>query len=137
MRWVYVLGALVLVVLVVVGFAVFSAAKNNDAAHQKAQQLAQEFSNAGLTVPASENEIVRSLGDDGGAICDNPATALGKATLNDQITNGADFVGRRPVRLDPVVVQGEALVLKVYCPDKLAAFQHKIDGLKFDNTVKD
>src|SRR4029077_21059162 len=65
MRWVYVLGAVVLVVLVVVGFAAFSAAKSNDVAHQKAQQLAQEFDNAGLTVPASEDEIVRTLGDDG------------------------------------------------------------------------
>jgi glutamate:GABA antiporter len=136
MGWVYLLGGIVLVVLVVIGFAVFSAAKNDQQAHQKAQQLAQEFDKAGLTVPASEDQVVRTLGTDGGAICDNPATALGKATLNDQIDNGADFVGRRPVRVDPIVVQGEELVLKVYCPDKLADFQHKIDGLKYDDTVK-
>ena len=51
-------------------------------------------------MPVNEDIFVRTLGNDGGAVCDNPASALGKATLLDQITNGADFVGRRPVIVD-------------------------------------
>jgi hypothetical protein len=80
--------------------------------------------------------LIRSLGTDGGNVCDNPASALGKATLHDQIANGADFVGRRPVIIDRRVVQGEALILETYCPDKLEDFRDEIDDLKFDDTLK-
>ena len=45
---------------------------------------------------------------DGGAVCDNPASALGKATLADQIANGASFVGRRPVIIDRDLLVGRA-----------------------------
>ena len=55
-----------------------------------------KFEAAGLPVPEDLDIVTRTLGDDGGAVCDDPASALGKATLADQITNGADFVGRRP-----------------------------------------
>ena len=51
-------------------------------------------------MPVDQDIFVRSLGSDGGAVCDNPANALGRATLLDQMTNGADFVGRRPVIVD-------------------------------------
>ena len=70
-------------------------------------------------MPEDQDILVRSLGTDGGAVCDNPASALGKATLLDQITNGADFVGRRPVIVDRRILRGEALILQTYCPDKL------------------
>ena len=76
------------------------------------------------------------LGDDGGAVCANPANALGKAILADQITNGASFVGRRPVIFDRRFVVGEALILQIYCPEELPAYQEKIDELKFDDTIK-
>ena len=39
-------------------------------------------------MPEDQNVFVRSLGTDGGAVCDNPASALGKAALIDTITNG-------------------------------------------------
>ena len=70
-------------------------------------------------------------------VCDNPASALGKAVLNDQLTNGADFVGRRVIIIDERMVQGEAAILQVYCPDKLADYQEKIDDLKTDDTLKE
>ena len=41
-----------------------------------------------------QDVIVNSLGTDGGAVCDNPANALGRATLLDSLTNGASL--RRP-----------------------------------------
>ncbi len=135
-RRIYVVVGAVLVVLVVVGLLAYSSQKNDAQAQQKAQELEQKFEAAGLAVPASRDDIVRSLGTDGGAICENPANALGKATLNDALTNGADFTGRRPVLVDARVVAGEALVLQTYCPDKVQPYLEKINKLKLRHTVK-
>ena len=88
-------------------------------------------------MPADLDIIVRSLGDDGGNVCENPASALGRAVLYDQITNGADFVGRRPVIIDKRVIEGGALILQTYCPDKLKEFRDKFDDLKFDDTIEE
>ena len=136
MRVVYwVLGA-ILVILVVIGLVTYSGEKKTAEAQQKAQELTQKFEQAGLPVPQDQDIIVRSLGTDGGAVCENPANALGKAIQNDMLTNGADFVGRRPVIVDRRLVLGEALILETYCPDKLAQYQDRIDELKYDNTIK-
>ena len=88
-------------------------------------------------MPVDQDILVRSLGSDGGAVCDNPANALGRATLLDQMTNGADFVGRRPVIVDPRILVGEALILQIYCPEELQEFKDKIDDLKTDDVIKD
>ena len=77
-----------------------------------------------------------ALGTDGGAVCENPANALGKASLFDQIDNGADFVGRRPIIVDQRVVKGEALILQTYCPDKLPKYEETIAHLKYENTIR-
>jgi hypothetical protein len=135
-RWVYwVIGA-VLVVLLIVGLVAWNSAKDNQEAKQKAGQLSQSFAKAGLPVPASTDDIVRWLGTDGGAVCANPATALGKATLIDFMTNGADFVGRRPVLVDRKILLGELLILQTYCPDTAANYQDLINKFKFANTIK-
>jgi hypothetical protein len=137
MRTIYwVLGG-VLVVLCVVGLITYSGKKQTREAQDKAQQLTQKFQAAGLRVPQDQDIFVRSLGTDGGAVCDNPASALGKAALVDTLTNGADFVGRRPVIIDRRILKGEALILQTYCPDKLADYKSKIDDFKTDNVLKD
>lgn len=134
--WLYwAIGAAV-VALVVVGLLTYTAAQNNTQAQQKAQQLEQKFQQAGLPVPVSTNDIARTLGTDGGAVCQNPANALGKAALNDMLTNGAAFVGRRPVVFDRRLLVGEALILQTYCPEKLKPYQDKINSLKSDSTVR-
>jgi MFS family permease len=135
-RRLYWILAGVVAVLVVVGLLTYNAGKNNQEAKQKAQELTQKFEAAGLPVPADLESITRSLGTDGGVVCDNPANALGKATLYDQLTNGADFVGRRPVRVDRRILVGEALILQTYCPDKLEKYQKTINDLKTARTVK-
>ena len=132
----YIVIGAVVVVLAVVGLFLYDAAQDNQEAQAKAEQLTQAFTRAGLPVPADTDQIVATLGDDGGAVCENPANALGKATLLDQISNGASFVGRRPVIFDRRFVLGEALILQIYCPDKRQAYQKKIDELKYDDTVK-
>jgi hypothetical protein len=135
-RWMYWIIALVVVVLAVVGLVAYNSAKTNQEAQQKAQQLSQKFQKAGLPVPADLDSITRSLGTDGGAVCDNPANALGKATLLDMLVNGASFVGRRPVIVDRHILLGELFILQVYCPDKLTPYQDKIDQLKTADVVK-
>jgi glutamate:GABA antiporter len=134
--WLYWAIGAVVVILIIVGLLTYSSQKNDAQSQQKAQQLEQKFQQAGLPVPASQDEIINSLGTDGGAVCENPANALGQATLNSLMTNGADFVGQRPVVFDRQVLAGEALILQTYCPEKLKPYQDKIDGLKSSGTVK-
>ena len=126
----------VALVLCIIGLVTYSGKKETQQAQDKAQQLTQKFQAAGLRVPKDQDVFVRSLGSDGGAVCDNPASALGKAALIDTLTNGADFVGRRPVIVDRRILQGEALILQIYCPDKLPGYREKIDELKYDDTIK-
>ena len=133
-RLYWAIGAVV-VALLVVGLVRYSAAKNDAEAQRKAQQLVQRFDRLGLAAPVSRNDIARSLGTDGGAVCANPANALGKATLDDMLANGASFVGHRPVIFDRRILLGEVMILQVYCPEKLAPYRQKIDALKLRNTV--
>ncbi len=124
------------VVLAVVGLITFGAQKSDQEAQQKAQELTQKFRAAGLPVPSDQEAIARQLGSDGGYVCYDPGSALGRAILYDQIANGADFVGRRPVIADTKILKGEVLILQTYCPDKLPQFQDRVGNLKTDDTVK-
>jgi len=136
MRAIYWITGGGLVVLCVVGLITFSGEKETRQAQDKAQQLTQKLDAAGLGTP-DQDILVRTLGSDGGAVCDNPATALGRATAFAEITNGASFVGRRPVIIDENVLQAEKLILETYCPDQVDEYQDKFDDLKTDDTLKD
>jgi hypothetical protein len=134
--WVYWTIGAVVVVLMVIGVITYSSGKDDRVAKQKAEQLTQKLTDAGLPVPENQDVITSTLGTDGGAVCDNPLSALGKASLFNQLTNGAAFVGQRPIIADKHVLQGEALILQTYCPDKFEKYQDKINDLKTDNTIK-
>jgi hypothetical protein len=136
-RLMYWIIAGVVVLLAIIGLITYSGNKQTAEAQQKAQQLVTKLNAAGLRVPEDIDIITRTLGTDGGAVCDNPASALGRAVFYDQMTNGADFVGRRPVIVDRRVVTAEALILETYCPDKLAEYRDKFDDLKTDDVIKD
>jgi hypothetical protein len=135
-RWLYWGIIAVLVVLVVFGVLHYKTESTNAEAQQKAQQLTQQFQKAGLPVPADVKTITESLGTDGGAVCDNPANALGKATLYSLLTNGASFVGSRPVIVDRKILLGEGLILQTYCPEKLKPYQDLLLKLKTGDVVK-
>jgi hypothetical protein len=135
MRWIYwAIGGLV-VVLCIIGLFTFSAGRENERAQQLAAELTQKLEAAGYTAP-DQDILVRTLGDDGGAVCENPANALGRAILYDSLVNGASFVGRRPVIADRRIIAGGALILETYCPDELQEFRDKFDDLKTDDTIK-
>ena len=134
-RVLYRLIGVFVAVLMIVGLFTYSGQKSDQESQQKAQQLVTKFQAAGLPVPEDTDILIRTLGQDGGAVCDNPASALGKATLADQIANGASFVGRRPVIIDRDLVVGELLILQTYCPEHLEEYRDKIDDYKTDDTV--
>ena len=106
-RTLYIVVAVVVVVLMVVGLFTFRSAKSTQQAEEKAAQLITALENAGARAPSKE-QVVRVLGDDGGAVCDDPNGALSRATLLAQLTNGASGPGIRPVIADSRVVQGRA-----------------------------
>jgi len=132
-RALYIVVAFVVVLLMIGGLIAFRSAKSTAEAEQKADQFISELQNIGATAPSKE-AVVRVLGSDGGAVCADPNGALSRATLLAQLTNGATGPGSRPVIANSKVVQGELLVIKVYCPDELADFQKFVDGLKLENS---
>jgi hypothetical protein len=127
------LGAIVLL-LALGGLAVFRSAKSSADAEEKADQLIAALEAAGLPTP-SKDQIVGVLGDDGGAICADPNSSLKRAILNSQLSNGAGGPGTRPVIADSRAVQGELLVIKIYCPDALEDFTKFVEDTKFDDVV--
>jgi len=108
----------------------FHTAWESRQADEKADQLIAELTAAGARTPSKE-QIVAVLGDDGGAVCSAPGDALRRGVLYGQITNGAAGPGQRPIIADNKIVQGQLLIMKVYCPDRLEDFQKIVQDLKF------
>ncbi|GIM95952.1 hypothetical protein [Paractinoplanes toevensis] len=111
------------------GVAIFHTNKESDESLDKAAQLSAALASAGIRAP-STNQIVGVLGNDGGAVCADPASALNKGILYGQLTNGAAGPGQRPVIADNNVLHGQLLIMKIYCPDQLAKLQEIADDLK-------
>ncbi|MCA2211493.1 hypothetical protein [Jidongwangia harbinensis] len=129
-----VLGVSFLLLLGVALFA-FESARSSEEAEAKADRYRAELSARGLGVPSQE-QIVQVLGDDGGALCDDPDSALNRAILYGTLTNGAGGPGARPVIADNNVLQGQLLAIKVYCPEELEKFVEVTDVLKFADMVQ-
>lgn len=125
----YIVSVILLVVLAAIGLFTFRAARETAQAAEKADQLIAEIEAAGASAPSRE-QIMRVLGDDGGAVCANPNEALSRATFLGQLMNGAGGPGARPVIADNRVVQGQLLIIEVYCPDELEEFQKFVDSLE-------
>ena len=132
--WLYITACIVLGVMVVIALLAFGSAVQNQNAQDKADQLISELNATGARTP-DKDQIVRVLGDDGGATCANPNEALSRATLLSQLANGATGPGARPVIADSRAVQGQLLIIKIYCPDELADFQEFVDDLKTDGVA--
>lgn len=135
--WIYPALAALAAALAVVGIITWDDHRDDEQAQEKAAALTVKFKQAGLPVPEDNDIIVRSLGHDGGAVCDDPGNALRQATLRDMVSNGASFVGRRPVIIDRDLLRAQALILQTYCPEELDKFRDKTDDLKTDDVIKD
>lgn len=134
-RTVYIIAGVVVVALMIIALLTFRSGKESEQAEQKANQLITALTAAGARAPSQE-QVVRLLGDDGGAVCDDPNGALRKGVLLGQLMNGAAGPGMRPVIADNRVVKGQLLVLQVYCPDELPRFQEFVDKLNLSDTAK-
>jgi Tfp pilus assembly protein FimT len=129
-RWTtYIVLGIIFILLAGGALLAYSSAKESRQAEEKADQLISELNAAGLRAP-SRDQIENVLGDDGGAICDDPNNALKRGVLHGMLTNGAGGPGVRPVIADNKVVQGQLLVIKVYCPDEAEEFAEFADNLK-------
>jgi hypothetical protein len=113
---------------------VFKAARDTAQARDKADELIAALGDAGARTP-DRDQIVRVLGEDGGATCEDPNDALSRATLLSLLANGATGPGARPVIADSRAVQGQLLIIEVYCPEELEDFQEFVDDLKTDDVA--
>jgi Tfp pilus assembly protein FimT len=135
-HWIYITAWVLLAAFVLAGLIAFSSARETAEAQEKADELIAAIEDAGATAP-SKDQIVRVLGDDGGATCEDPNEALSRAALLAQLANGASGPGSRPVISDSRVFQGQLLIIEVYCPDELEDFQEFVDDLKTDDVAGD
>ena len=132
--WIYFTAGVVLLLLAVWAVFAFSSARENKRAEEKADELITALADAGASTP-DRDQIVRVLGDDGGATCADPNKALSRATLLSLLANGATGPGARPVIADSRAVKGQLLIIKIYCPKELEDFQEFVDDLKTDDVA--
>jgi Tfp pilus assembly protein FimT len=133
-RIIYIVVAVVVVILLIIGLIAFSSARSTQQAEQKADQFIAALQAEGARTP-TRDQVVRVLGDDGGATCNNPNDALSRGILLSLLSNGAAGPGIRPVIADSRVVRGQLLIIKIYCPDELEDFQEFVDDLKTDDVA--
>ena len=120
-----------IVILAIVFALIFKPGKDTHAAQVKAGRLEALFTAHQLAVPVDNKTLIAVLGSNGGSVCATPAGALSKALKDQQFYNGAAGVGARPIRGSARIVQGEELVLQVYCPQKLPAFEKYVSGQQY------
>ncbi|WP_448002627.1 hypothetical protein [Agromyces bauzanensis] len=131
---IYIITVVVLVALGVIATVMFLTARQEVKSQDKAEELIQVLSDAGVDVNLTAEQISRVLGNDGGAVCANPNDALSRAVLLDRIANGAGGPGIRPIITDERYLQGQVLIMQVYCPNEVEDFQKFIDSLELTDT---
>jgi hypothetical protein len=132
--WIFIVALVLLGVVTLAGVLAFNEGVDNAQAQNKANELVDALTEVGARTP-DPDEVARVLGDDGGATCENPNDALSRAVLLSQLSNGATGPGARPVIADSRVVQGQLLIIEIYCPDELDDFKDFVDDLKTDDVA--
>ncbi|MGU3643398.1 hypothetical protein ACLBXX_00400 [Microbacterium sp. C23T] len=123
---------IVLVALAVIATIMFVGARQQAKDVDKAQELLDAFADAGIAVSFTPEQVASVLGDDGGATCADPNSALARSTLLAGLSNGAGGPGLRPTLVESRLLQGQLLIIQTYCPDEAKEFQEFVDSL---NTV--
>ena len=130
--WIVGAGLGVLLIVMLVGW---NYDRQNDEADAKAQELIAAFEQAGLTAP-DQDQIARTLGDDGGQVCETADSELVQGYWKLRLMVGGEFY-TRAVRLDGRVRQGLSLVVDVYCPEKRPDIEDLFEEWDFDDVVRD
>ena len=129
--WIYITSCVLLALVTLWAILAFNSSRETARAQDKADEFIAALEDAGARTP-DRDQVVRVLGDDGGATCADPNEALSRATLFTMLTNGATGPGARPVIADSRAVRGQLLIIEIYCPDELEDFQEFVDDLKTD-----
>ena len=124
--------AALLVILAVVLALVFKPAPNNHLARAKADRVEALYAARGFTVPVDQTTLTSILGTNGGSVCASPTSALTKAIQDVSLANGGATVGIRPIRVSRHVIEGEQIILQVYCPKQLPAFNQYVNAKRYD-----
>ena len=130
--WLVIGGLGVLLIVMLVGW---NYDRQNAEADAKAAELVAAYEQAGLRAPDQE-QIARTLGDDGGSVCETADSELVQGYWKLRLGVGGEFYVR-PVRLDGRVREGLSLVVDVYCPEKRPDIEDFFEGWDFDDVVRD
>ena len=130
--WIVIGGLGVLLIVMLVGW---NYDRQNAEADAKATELIAAYEEAGLRAP-DQDQIARTLGDDGGQVCDTADSELVQGYWKLRLGVGGEFYVR-PVRLDGKIRQGLSLVVDVYCPEKRPDIEEFFEGWDFDDVVRD
>jgi hypothetical protein len=123
------LGVLLIVMLVAWNYD-----RQNEEADAKAQELIAAFEAAGLTAP-DQDQIARTLGDDGGQVCETADSGLVQGYWKLRLLIGGEFYVRA-TSLPEHIRQGLSLVVDVYCPEKRPDIEDFFEGWDFHNVVR-
>ena len=130
--WLVIAGLGVLLIVMLVGW---NYDRQNAEADAKAAELISAYEAAGLRAP-DQDQIARTLGDDGGQVCDTADSELVQGYWKLRLLQGGEYY-LRPVRLDGRIRQGLSLVVDVYCPEKRPDIEDFFEGWDFDDVVRD
>jgi hypothetical protein len=119
----------ILAVLLVVMLITWDYNRPSAVAVAKAEQLAAEFQSAGLQ-PLDPQQTAKALREDGGQVCALADNGQLLGYLKTRLGVGGEFY-YRPTIVKRDVVVGVGLVVKVYCPEKLAAAEAFVNGLRY------
>ena len=122
-------------VLLVVMLVGWNYDRQNAEADAKAQELIAAYEEAGLRAPDAD-QIARTLGDDGGQVCETADSELVQGYWKLRLAVGGEFY-QRATRLDPRVREGLSLVVDVYCPEKRPDIEDFFEDWDFDDVVRD
>jgi hypothetical protein len=117
-KWVYVALAVVIVVLMIAGVALWREQEQTAEARAKAREFIGKLNAAGLKAP-SEETVVRLFGVDGGPYVQNLREDLQQAQYAWQL--GTAGPAGRPIILDDDFVAAVDAFVRVYVADKAAA----------------
>ncbi len=137
-RWVVVTAAVLLLLgigaVLTVQFLDRESRQDSAMAQQRAQELEAGLVAMGVT-GVSAQAIENRLGAEGGVLCTGaiPGDGSGLGALN-----GAAGPGIRPSVIDPRLLAGERLIIEIYCPERLDAFDQAVARLDLgDRTTVD
>ena len=124
-----------LAVLLIVMLVAWNYDRQNAEADAKAQELIAAYEEAGLRAP-DQDEIARTLGDDGGSVCETADSELVQGYWKLRLMTGGEFYVRA-VRLDRKIRQGLSLIVDTYCPEKRPDVEEFFEDWNFDDVVRD